>query len=77
MSLSILFFGQLTDIVGYSQLVVDFVEDTDQLNKMLLTQYPHLAYTKYVITVNRKIVRTKTALSPNVEVALLPPFSGG
>ncbi|MGK9125002.1 MoaD/ThiS family protein [Olivibacter sp. SA151] len=77
MSISILFFGQLTDITGCSQLKMDHVEDTDQLNAVLTDQYPLLTQTKYVIAINKKIIRTKVALSQEVEVALLPPFSGG
>ncbi|WP_134090455.1 MoaD/ThiS family protein [Olivibacter sp. XZL3] len=75
--LRVLFFGQLTDITGCTQLELGTVGDTDSLENVLRTQYPSLAQAKYVITVDRKIVRTKTKIAAGMEIALLPPFSGG
>ncbi|MEH6308643.1 MoaD/ThiS family protein [Olivibacter sp. CPCC 100613] len=77
MAISILFFGQLTDVTGCSQLKIAHVRDTDQLKDSLVERYPLLAHTKYVIAIDKKIIRTNVMLPQEVEVALLPPFSGG
>ena len=77
MNVSVLFFGQITDITGCSRVQLTDIQDSDQLNDMLHLTYPLLKQAKYIITVNRKIIRDNVTLSENVEVALLPPFSGG
>ncbi|MFC6102066.1 MoaD/ThiS family protein [Olivibacter domesticus] len=77
MNVSVLFFGQITDITHCSHMVFTDVADTDQLDDILHATYPLLREIKYVITVDRKIIRENVALLENAEVALLPPFSGG
>lgn len=77
MEVSVLFFGQLTDITGCSQIILPDVQDTEALEEILLERYPTLREASYVITANRKIVRERAIITGNTEVALLPPFSGG
>lgn len=77
MNVSVLFFGQITDITHCSHTVLTDIADTDQLDETLQAAYPMLKQIKYVITVDRKIIRENVALLDNTEVALLPPFSGG
>lgn len=77
MNVSVLFFGQITDITGCPSVQLTDIQDSDQLDHMLHLKYPLLRQAKYIITVNRKIIRGNVVLSENAEVALLPPFSGG
>ena len=74
---TILFFGKLTDIVGNTQLNLPLIKDTEELTQLLFERYPVLQEMKFAISVNKQIVHSKTTILPNVEVALLPPFSGG
>ena len=76
MSIDIIIFGQLTEIIGNS-LSIDEVPDTDSLVKSLHERYPALADIKYVIAVNKQVVTKNTILSNKSTVVLLPPFSGG
>jgi len=76
-TLTILVFGQLTDIIGGSKTVMEPVENTDLLVEQLQQQFPLLKEARYVITVDRKIVRQNTMIGEGSEIALLPPFSGG
>lgn len=69
-------FGKLADIAGNTVLVND-VKDTDHLAEILTKTYPALSHSKFIIAVNRNVVKNNTALDSNSEVALLPPFSGG
>lgn len=76
MSIDIIIFGQLTEIIGNS-LSIDDVQDTNSLVKTLHERYPVLADIKYVIAVNKQVVNKNTILSNKSTVVLLPPFSGG
>jgi sulfur-carrier protein len=76
MEVNILFFGQLTDIAG-SKLVIKDVADTDALTEELTKRYPAFARSKYIVTVDKRVINTNTVLHNNAIVALLPPFSGG
>ena len=76
MSVKIILFGKLADIAGGS-VSVDNVADTDSLVDSLNKHYPELATAKYVIAVDRQVIKENTVLSKKSIVALLPPFSGG
>ena len=76
MRVKIILFGRLADIAGNAVSVKD-VTDTEALVSALHQKYPALAETKYVIAVNKQIVKENTALNSDSVVALLPPFSGG
>lgn len=69
-------FGKLADITG-SSVSVSNITDTDTLINTLQNMYPLLAETKYIIAVNREVIKGNTILDNNSVVALLPPFSGG
>ncbi len=75
--ISLLAFGQLTDITGHSAWEMEDITDTDQLKTILSEQYPVLAQSKYLVAVNMEVVRGNVLLKPGDKVALLPPFSGG
>lgn len=77
MQINILFFGQLTDITGRSELMVENVHDTNSLKILLHQQFPRLAESKYIIAVDKIIISENTLLSNLCTVAFLPPFSGG
>jgi molybdopterin converting factor small subunit len=76
MSLRIILFGKLADIAGNSVAVSD-VADTDSLVNALHKNYPELAQAKYIIAVDKQVIKGNTILKNNSVVALLPPFSGG
>lgn len=76
MSVKIILFGKLADIAG-DAVSVDNVADTDSLVNSLNKRYPELAATKYVIAVDKQVIKENTVLDNKSTVALLPPFSGG
>ncbi len=75
--MNIKIFGQLVDIIGSSAISINDIADTENLISMLQSEYPPLRTSKYKIAVNRNIIQSNTALQPDAEIALLPPFSGG
>ncbi len=77
MELKIQVFGNLRDIIGSNELVVNDVLSKDELVKMLNTRYAKLSGTKYVVAINRKISVENDSLNEHSEVALIPPYSGG
>ncbi|WP_207510406.1 MoaD/ThiS family protein [Longitalea luteola] len=77
MAVQVIVFGQLTDIMGNSPVMVDHAADTSELIEQLNQRYPALVNKPYIIAVDRQIVTVHTALSGNNTVALLPPFAGG
>ena len=76
MQINIIIFGQLCDLLG-ENLVMNNVDDTDSLTTILNERYPELARSKYMMAVDKKLVKGNTLLNNNSTVALLPPFSGG
>ena len=76
MSVKIILFGKLADIGGSSVSVAN-AADTDSLVISLNERYPEFATTKYVIAVDKQVIKENTVLTNKSTVALLPPFSGG
>ena len=77
MQVHLTLFGQLADITGRTEMMLHDVPDTETLIKTLHDMYPSLANSKYVIALNKKVIRENTILSGDNNIALLPPFSGG
>ncbi len=77
MPIRVLFFGQLFDITGQHESMVEGIEDTETLIQFLNAQYPDLKNCKCIIAVDKKIIMENTLLNENSMVALMPPFSGG
>lgn len=76
-TLSILFFGQLTDLTGTNKIAIPGVKDTDELVQQLFKQYPSLQQASFVVAVDREIIKENTVLNEEAEIALLPPYAGG
>ena len=76
MSVKIILFGKLAEIAGRA-VSVDNVADTDSLINDLQKKYPEFAKTKYLIAVDKQVIKENTVLNKKSTVALLPPFSGG
>jgi molybdopterin synthase sulfur carrier subunit len=77
MSIQVKLFGLLADIVGKTDLTIDGINDTDSLNKKILSDFPKLKDQSFVIAVSKQIVKGNQLLKSGDEVVLLPPFAGG
>jgi len=77
MTIKIIIFGQLTDIINSHELELTDISDTDGLVNELNKRYPSLTGTRYMMAVNKQTVTANTILKEDSVVALLPPFSGG
>ena len=77
MKIQLLVFGQLTEELGFENLEISAIEDTASLVAFLEENYPAIAGRKYIIAIDKKLINSKTALTNNCTVALMPAFSGG
>lgn len=77
MQVTILTFGQITEITGSSKVCLQHITDTDSLQQQLQQQYPQLQQIKYAIAVDKKLISGNTALTEGSIIAVMPPFSGG
>jgi sulfur-carrier protein len=75
--MNILLFGQLADAAGAKTLQVAGIGDTDELIRHIELICPSLRGLTYIMAVNRNVIQSKTTLTPDAEIALLPPYSGG
>lgn len=71
------FFGQIAEMTGAGEMVLELGDTTDNLRKQMEEMYPALRGITYSIAVNKEIIHSNTQLKPADVVAFLPPFSGG
>lgn len=77
MSIEVLAFGQIAEIIGEAKLEFSEVGCVDELVNRLRNIYPQLRSIDYRIAVNKKLAISTAGLKDGDTVALLPPFSGG
>lgn len=80
MAIKILFFGQLTELTGITELIPDekALTDIKSLREYLNVNFPGLKEHNFRISVNGKISATgNLRFNDNDEIGLLPPFAGG
>lgn len=72
-------FGKLTDIFQGNEYNFPLKESktTAELKNQLAEQFPQLKEMTYLIIVNGEKAENDAIISENMEIALLPPFSGG
>ena len=75
--MTVLTFGVITEIIGKSKFTVEPSTTTAKLKQKLESEFPRLRNINYALAVDKQLVTTETAISPDATVALLPPFSGG
>lgn len=77
MQVEVLFFGSLTDATQTDAVMIEGVTDTLQLQQALVKKFPALANAKYLLAVNKKMIKEVTELHHADTIACMPPFSGG
>ena len=77
MEVKVLFFGALAEAAGRTDKIYEDVQTVNDLENLLIQDFPAIEEYQYQISVNQTIVRKDRELSNKDEVALLPPFAGG
>ena len=77
MKVKVLLFGIFSERADTSKIIVEDVKDKNELMQRIGMEYPFLKEMKYLIAVNREVIKNNIALKDDDEIALLPPFAGG
>ena len=77
MKIKIKTFGKIAELISTAELEVKDVSDTEQLREWMEMQFPGLKNMNYQVAIDRTVVQGNRVLEEKMEVALLPPFSGG
>ncbi|MDO8366074.1 MAG: MoaD/ThiS family protein [Saprospiraceae bacterium] len=77
MTIKIVAFGKIADILPQQEWETDGLETAGMLRGQLEAKYPNLKGQRYLIAVDKKIANDDSPLEEHSVVALLPPFSGG
>lgn len=70
-------FGMLGEKLPSPEFEFPYHKDSEELLKALKEEYPQLDRLNFSLAVDKQVIREKTGLNGNEEIALLPPFSGG
>ena len=77
MVIKLLVFGQISDLIGKTELEFSNAKNTEELKVELVKKYPEIKGIPFAIAVNKKLIKDNTTFVGNETVALLPAFSGG
>jgi sulfur-carrier protein len=77
MSVTVLFFGVLTEVTGSALKVYEDVKTLEHLKMRIADDYPETVHYSFRMVVNNEISDEDTPLKDGDEVAFLPPFAGG
>lgn len=77
MTTNLLFFGQLTTIIGSNNMTIEDIKDTESILLYIGERFPEIKNAKYVIALNNEVIQNNTVLKEGDNLAFLPPFSGG
>lgn len=76
--ISILFFAQLQESMGQSQMEVPLEGKTvAEVKTWLEKEYPLLSLAQVMTAVNEEFARDQTIVNEGDQVAFIPPISGG
>lgn len=76
--ISILFFAQLQESMGQSQMEVPLEGKTvAEVKAWLEKEYPLLSLGQVMTAVNEEFARDQTIVNEGDQVAFIPPISGG
>jgi molybdopterin converting factor small subunit len=79
MEIRIQYFGQLADMAGQASEIWTLPEKftVKELREKVNEKYPEIGMRKFKVAVNLQIAEDFVQVTPDSEIALLPPFAGG
>lgn len=77
MSVTVLFFGRLKDVIGKESIIFDRIEDIDSMRRNLFDSFPEMSNEIFAVALNQEIVNGNRKISDGDEIAFLPPIAGG
>jgi molybdopterin synthase sulfur carrier subunit len=70
-------FGMVAEKIGAPSLELQNPGSTALLKEQLFARFPELTTIKFGIALDKRMIQSDVEISDGVEIALLPPFSGG
>lgn len=70
-------FGMVAEKIGAQSLEMNNPGSTQALREQLFVRFPELKTVKFSLALDKKMIQVDTEILDGIEVALLPPFSGG
>ena len=80
MTVQLMSYGALTDITGANSFELEISGEkisVAELKLLLFSQFPALEGKTFRIAVNQRFVSDESDVKAGVQIALMPPFSGG
>lgn len=72
MQVTVVAFGQMTEVLGKRSLTLHNIPNTDQLKLQLHRLYPALNHIDYQLAIDREIISGNVTLKNDHLIALLP-----
>lgn len=76
-TITVLFFGQITDYTHVHSMELNDLKDTDAVMTRLKSQFPILKTSPFQIALDKEIIHENVPLHHHHTLALLPPYAGG
>jgi molybdopterin converting factor small subunit len=73
----ITFYGLLQELIAREISLNVSLKNVSEMRSYLEENYPILRNIPYLVAVNRTISSLENPLTPDDQIAILPPFSGG
>ncbi len=70
-------FGMVAEKIGTESLIMENPGSTQNLRLQLFERFPDLKPVKFSLALNKKVIQGDSEIEAGMEIALLPPFSGG
>ncbi len=77
MTVTVLFFGVLTEVTGTGTKFYKDARSIEDLKLRLADDFPEIVHYSFRISVNNELTDEDISLKDGDEIALLPPFAGG
>ncbi len=77
MTVTVLFFGVLSEVAGTGTKFYHGVKNLEQLKIRVGDDFPEMVHYSYRISLNNEICDGDFGLKDGDEIAFLPPFAGG
>ena len=77
MKVKVLFFGILKETTGRQEMTLKGINDSDTLQKHLVSIMPVLKNYTFRLAVNQEFIDSNCTLNEGDIVAVMPPFAGG
>lgn len=77
MTVRVLGFGPITDVLEQAELELESPATSGRIRERLLSEFPELGRYRFSLAVDGTMIGVDETITSARELALLPPFAGG